>query len=911
MMPDTPRKSSDAASEMDALTAYVHAVRHALEDEARAAREDLSGSFEARDGRLVYESNEGCAYTFAVDVAPAVPEDTPVRVQVEGEWISGSLVAVHDFDVLALLSRSAGEIIPRAWIAAEPWFILEILRKRLDSCLESPHADADIPLTLFALRPAPSGEDSELAAAAEAALRALGARDLIPNEAQRLAMARSAGSRFHAVWGPPGTGKTATLAQVVRTLALAGERVMVLAHANAAVDVAVLRLARAFSGTPLLREGRILRVGPPQLKEARECPEVLPERILEHQHPDLFRSIRQLETRRRELSTRLRLARDRAELRRLGEELDQVRAELDTLRHRVQQLVAELIQQAQVVAATISRFAIEDVMWTWPADTIIVDETSMAPFPAIVAAAFQTKKRLHLFGDLRQLPPINRARTTLAERWLGRDAFEISGVRAAAAQGVAASPSVTLLDVQYRMAESIASVVSDFGYEGRLKTDPNASRTVRPVIEGPPFPGDEVVVVDTSLLEPACTREARASSYSRFNVVHGALAVTLAAAAARTGRSVGLITPYRAQARLMNVLASPMNEREQAVTAATVHRFQGSERDVVIVDLVDAPEETAPSHLTGRDPETAFRLLNVALSRARGKLVVVAHGDFVERRHPETSPARGAMRLLTQRGRWLRLESESCLPQLAGTGVHEVPGGALKWLAGWAEAQRELSGELRRASRSVVVGFPRAFPVSDELVEAVGEAAGRGVSTVVWCPLEIAQRLEDTAADLRLLGRGGGFFALLDRRVAYAGGLSALGPFVRAAGTEVVSVLQNLLLGSALAQPAPRAEVERAIAAIAGRCPDCGETRWPRRDIDGRWVLRCESLDHRGELLDRRMAEQLIQAAELKCPGCGGEATVGGEGGSLFVTYEHHDLACDVTALSLDQVFGGERGWHS
>jgi superfamily I DNA and/or RNA helicase len=58
------------------------------------------------------------------------------------------------------------------------------------------------------------------------------------------------------------------------------------------------------------------------------------------------------------------------------------------------------------------------------------------------------------------------------------------------------------------------------------------------------------------------------------------------------------------------------------VEAGTVHQFQGSEADAVVFDLVDGPGRHKLGLLLRGD--TGTRLLNVAISRARAKLVVVA-----------------------------------------------------------------------------------------------------------------------------------------------------------------------------------------------------------------------------------------------------------------------------------------------
>jgi superfamily I DNA and/or RNA helicase len=69
--------------------------------------------------------------------------------------------------------------------------------------------------------------------------------------------------------------------------------------------------------------------------------------------------------------------------------------------------------------------------------------------------------------------------------------------------------------------------------------------------------------------------------------------------------------------------------------ARTVHRFQGQERDVVIIDTVDAEPMNPGVLLSERGARsTAHNLINVAISRARGKLIVVADVGYFERRAP-------------------------------------------------------------------------------------------------------------------------------------------------------------------------------------------------------------------------------------------------------------------------------------
>jgi superfamily I DNA and/or RNA helicase len=66
-----------------------------------------------------------------------------------------------------------------------------------------------------------------------------------------------------------------------------------------------------------------------------------------------------------------------------------------------------------------------------------------------------------------------------------------------------------------------------------------------------------------------------------------------------------------------------------------VHRFQGHERDLIIFDTVDAPPLSPGVLLNRTGPDSAAaNLLNVSLSRARGKLIILAAVDYFQEHAP-------------------------------------------------------------------------------------------------------------------------------------------------------------------------------------------------------------------------------------------------------------------------------------
>jgi superfamily I DNA and/or RNA helicase len=99
--------------------------------------------------------------------------------------------------------------------------------------------------------------------------------------------------------------------------------------------------------------------------------------------------------------------------------------------------------------------------------------------------------------------------------------------------------------------------------------------------------------------------------------------------------SIAIITPYRGQ---VNLIRRWLHQERQldaklsGIEVGTVHAFQGGEADIVIFDMVDGPPRARPGMLFRDD--TGMRLVNVAVTRARGKLVFIAHKDWVHESEP-------------------------------------------------------------------------------------------------------------------------------------------------------------------------------------------------------------------------------------------------------------------------------------
>lgn len=494
------------------------------------------------------------------------------------------------------------------------------------------------------------------------------------------------------------------------------------------------------------------------------------------------------------------------------------------------------------------------------------------------------------------MPPIFISHKANSRTWLGQDAFEISGVKDNIDEG-RAEERVTLLDIQYRMPLEVAELVSELSYGGRLKTDDALRRATR--LNDTLMPGFEqaVALINTGDLGPACFIEPKTGSYSRVNPLHAALSYSLAAAASTRGyRSVGVITPYRAQARLMAALNRGLANTED-VTAATIHRFQGSERDLVIVDLVDAPMQKTASMLTGKDENVALRLLNVSLSRTRAKLIILVHLPFIEEKHPKKSPVRKMVTLIEKEKGALKLDA-------AYFQQHDRASG-LEWFASWEQAQKKLTDDLKNDNSPVYLNLPGDFFPTRALVHTLKAASARDRGVVVFCGLPVASELEDSSIDIRLLNRAGGCFALLGSEIAYIGGFSPSGAFIRLSNPHAVESLTKFYLGQFGGMPTPDSKAEMLMSQICGRCPDCAEERRPQLGKQNLWVLGCSTRDHKSVALDAEVLNKLLMALNVRCPNCGSQGVARHKGKTIFIGCQSFGRGCQGHMPSMEDLFGG------
>ncbi|HRI79128.1 MAG TPA: AAA domain-containing protein [Cyclobacteriaceae bacterium] len=419
------------------------------------------------------------------------------------------------------------------------------------------------------------------------------------NEALRQVMETADVAFIH---GPPGTGKTTTLAQAIQSTVKEENQVLVCAPSNAAVDLLVEKLSEL--GLYVLRIGHPARVTEQTLSKTLDA------RIAEHPHYQELRSLRKKLEQTKGMAYKYKRNfgfSEREQRRMLIEESKKLKSDADTLEFYI---VSDLLNKSEAICTTLVGSS-HPVMRGRKFKTVFIDEAGQALEPACWIPILRSQ-RVIFAGDHHQLPPTIKSNEA-AKAGLANTLFE---------KGIQKHPSYSsMLKVQYRMHEAIMKFSSAHFYHNELI----AHESVRHALLRPDQPPVEFIDTAGCGFNEAQDPE----TLSRFNQEEGQLVIRQAEKLVESigleewmqeNISLGIITPYRAQVDLLHKLAessSTLEPLHKLIAINTVDAFQGQERDVIIISFVRSNDKGEVGFLKD------IRRTNVAMTRAKKKLIMI------------------------------------------------------------------------------------------------------------------------------------------------------------------------------------------------------------------------------------------------------------------------------------------------
>ncbi|EMS88923.1 AAA domain-containing protein [Leptospira noguchii] len=414
------------------------------------------------------------------------------------------------------------------------------------------------------------------------------------NESQKNAVLHCVLSQDVAViHGPPGTGKTTTLTEIVRQLVAEEKKVLVSAPTHSACDLLVESISA--KGIPVLRLGHPARVSEAAIHSTLDYklfhhPDG---KLLNEYKKDVIEISKQAKKFKRNFGEK-----EREERKNLFMEVKELKK---TIRSMEIGLIDSLVSSHSVIVSTPVASA-RGVLENRTFDFCVLDESSQALEPAFWIPILKSD-RVILAGDHKQLPPTLFSEKSFLEFTLFEKVIE----------RLKSYERVFLLDTQYRMKDEIVSFSSKEFYSGLLKSGRPEKERFFDFPKTFPFlnvfqwidtagTDSEEVIVDDSISNPfEADLQVRLCSLLKENNW--------------PEEEITILSPYRAQVRL---IAEKLRDAGLTkISVSTIDSFQGRENRCILLGFVRSNSEGRSGFLK------ESRRINVGMTRARDLLLCI------------------------------------------------------------------------------------------------------------------------------------------------------------------------------------------------------------------------------------------------------------------------------------------------
>lgn len=461
------------------------------------------------------------------------------------------------------------------------------------------------------------------------------------------------------VQGPPGTGKTTVIIEIIRQLTQRGKKVLVCSQAHAAVTNIYerLKVTETADSMKILRvdnEGESESWGDDFNKEDYANFLANNKVIMEHLFLDRL-SKEELRILVRDIADYGKISADK--YKNIHHNLCKYYSEIsDVDKEKLMQIFPRLQMETSDIAGAlleVQRYqSVNVILGTCIGigtnrtlkggavcfDTVIIDEAAKANLAETIVP-LQLGKRFILVGDDNQLPPyIDRETIKSFVKTANRGGQDTENILSEVDVIKSLSTSLfedfrshpnfpsencVLLNYQYRMNPDIGNYISKLFYKSELK---NGVGTEKQTIDIHGYPAAitffDTTSHETNSIGPNETRLKDGSVYNQREIdiiCNDIIPHLLPVLADNPSLEVGIISPYSAQcSRLRSRI------KDERLRICTIDSIQGSEFDVVIFSFVRSFPKKSNKNVGFLDD---MRRLNVSLSRAKKKMILVGNAD--------------------------------------------------------------------------------------------------------------------------------------------------------------------------------------------------------------------------------------------------------------------------------------------
>jgi hypothetical protein len=236
---------------------YIDEMLYALNANINYLQKDGSSRVRIKNGELAtIIAGSRYLYQFDLDFFQKIEEDSDVEVIVGKSASPGTIVSVNDKTVQIEMEINHGASIAEATLVFSSYRLLQQLKEKIESIKNHEMKLTNLANKTFGLKECHTGIDQDYKIPIQ--------KDIL-EEHQEKALRLALGSDVSYIWGPPGTGKTFTIAMIVEALLSKGLSVLLISHTNKATDGAlekvVERIENSIEASNDYHEGKIIRIG--------------------------------------------------------------------------------------------------------------------------------------------------------------------------------------------------------------------------------------------------------------------------------------------------------------------------------------------------------------------------------------------------------------------------------------------------------------------------------------------------------------------------------------------------------------------------------------------------------------------------------------------------------------------------
>jgi len=409
---------------------------------------------------------------------------------------------------------------------------------------------------------------------------------------------------FYIVHGPPGTGKTTVIIESVNELVNLGEKILLSASSNLAVDLLTEKAVE--------KKINVLRIGNPVRVSENILHTTLDYKIKNH---DYYKEIKKYKKQADELIKKARSFKRNFGKQEYQDRRDKLREakELYKLCRKTEDIIIEdILDKTNVVTSTLTSLYTSKIIKKCRFDSIFVDEASQALEPlCYLPIILQPSKRIIFVGDPNQLPPTiyskknNGLKLTFLEKLLFK--FKDNPIQSG------------FLNIQYRMNDQILGFPNQEFYNNLLISDySNKNHSI-----GTDKIDSKVHIIFIDTVGADFIETKADNDQSIYNEQEGILLFKILSNfySKDINLTYGILSPYKAQVNFLEELFSKNESLLRSIEINTIDSFQGREKDCILISLTRSNDSSEIGFLSD------LKRMNVAMTRAKKELVIIGNSE--------------------------------------------------------------------------------------------------------------------------------------------------------------------------------------------------------------------------------------------------------------------------------------------